>query len=90
MQSIQYLSLCLLGLVLGQTFALPQHPVYVPQLHDSSVKIEERKFAEKPNAMKKVAINDDLDDVSTNSIQVINHISNYNKDKSIGVLSFFI
>jgi hypothetical protein len=31
---------------------------------------EPRKFAEKPNALKKVAIDNDLDDVSTNQIQV--------------------
>lgn len=31
---------------------------------------EFRKFAEKPNALKKVSLDNDLDDVSTNSIQV--------------------
>jgi hypothetical protein len=31
---------------------------------------EVRKFAEKPNALKKVAIDNDLDDVSTNQISV--------------------
>ena len=31
---------------------------------------EPRKFAEKPNALKKVAIDNDLDDVSTNQISV--------------------
>ncbi|XP_017775508.1 PREDICTED: uncharacterized protein LOC108561902 isoform X2 [Nicrophorus vespilloides] len=40
-------------------------PARTPQL--PSVRIE-RKFAEKPNAIKKVAL-DDLDDVNTNSIQ---------------------
>jgi hypothetical protein len=31
---------------------------------------EVRKFAEKPNSLKKVAIDNDLDDVSTNQISV--------------------
>ncbi|CAK9800117.1 hypothetical protein ANTQUA_LOCUS2375 [Anthophora quadrimaculata] len=62
----QYVSLCLVALVLGQAAALPQHPQY-PQQFQQQVR-DERKFAEKPNAMKKVAL-DDLDDISTNQIQ---------------------
>lgn len=67
MRYIQYVSLCLIALVLGQAAALPQHPVYQQQQQQVG---GERKFAEKPNAMKKVAI-DDLEDISTNQIQVI-------------------
>ncbi|XP_011147243.1 uncharacterized protein LOC105187852 isoform X2 [Harpegnathos saltator] len=70
MRHIQYASLCLIALVLGQAAALPQHSQYnqqFPQQYQQQVR-EERKFAEKPNAMKKVAI-DDLEDISTNSIQ---------------------
>ncbi|XP_043593501.1 uncharacterized protein LOC122572520 isoform X2 [Bombus pyrosoma] len=62
----QYVSLCLVALVLGQAASLPQHPQY-PQQFQQQVR-DERKFAEKPNAMKKVAL-DDLDDISTNQIQ---------------------
>ena len=62
MQSKQYLSLCLVALVMGQAFALPQQGLQ-QQLEGG------RKFAEKPNAMKKVGV-DDLEDLSTNSIQV--------------------
>lgn len=76
MRYIQYASLCLIALVLGQTAALPQHAqTYTqqfPQQYQQQAR-EERKFAEKPNAMKKVAI-DDLEDISTNSIQVIHWI----------------
>ncbi|XP_036140331.1 uncharacterized protein LOC105839106 isoform X3 [Monomorium pharaonis] len=71
MQYNQYASLCLIGLVLGQVAALPQHPQFMqqyPQLYQPQQIREERKFAEKPNAMKKVAI-DDLEDISTNQIQ---------------------
>jgi len=68
MRYIQYVSLCLIALVLGQATALPQHPVY-PQQYQQQQVGGERKFAEKPNAMKKVAI-DDLEDISTNQIQV--------------------
>ncbi|XP_067211040.1 uncharacterized protein [Linepithema humile] len=67
MRCIQYVSLCLIALVLGQAAALPQHPVY-PQQYQQQQVGGERKFAEKPNAMKKVAI-DDLEDISTNQIQ---------------------
>ncbi|XP_031784500.1 uncharacterized protein LOC100118586 isoform X2 [Nasonia vitripennis] len=61
MQSKQYFALCLVALVMGQSFALPQ------QLTPRQIE-ESRKFAEKPNASKKVGL-DDLDDISTNSIQ---------------------
>ncbi|KAL6266851.1 hypothetical protein P5V15_003680 [Pogonomyrmex californicus] len=69
MQYNQYVSLCLIALVFGQVAALPQHPQYTqyPQQYQQQIR-EERKFAEKPNAMKKVAI-DDLEDISTNQIQ---------------------
>ncbi|XP_033335014.1 uncharacterized protein LOC117225502 isoform X2 [Megalopta genalis] len=66
----QYVSLCLVALVLGQAATLPQHPQYSQQLQQPQPQQirEDRKFAEKPNAMKKVAL-DDLDDISTNQIQ---------------------
>lgn len=51
------------------TFAYPNYPdSFVPSRTPQlpSLRIE-RKFAEKPNAIKKVAL-DDLDDVNTNSI----------------------
>ncbi|XP_053997692.1 uncharacterized protein LOC128886646 isoform X2 [Hylaeus anthracinus] len=67
MQYKQCLSLCLVALVLGQAAALPQHPQYTQQVQQQQVR-EDRKFAEKPNAMKKVAL-DDLDDIGTNQIQ---------------------
>ncbi|XP_046813596.1 uncharacterized protein LOC124421929 isoform X2 [Vespa crabro] len=66
----QRIALCLVALVIGQAAALPQHPQYTqqyPQQYQQQVR-DERKFAEKPNAMKKVAI-DDLEDISTNQIQ---------------------
>lgn len=72
MQYKKFASLCLVALVLGQASALPQQPQYqqlqYPQQYHQQVR-DERKFAEKPNAMKKVAL-DDLEDVSTNQIQV--------------------
>ncbi|KAL6436200.1 hypothetical protein ACFW04_004649 [Cataglyphis niger] len=68
----EYVFLCLIALVLGQAAALPQHPQYNPQQYPQQYQEqqvrEDRKFAEKPNAMKKVAI-DDLEDISTNQIQ---------------------
>lgn len=67
MNHSQCISLCLMALVLGQAATLPQHTQY-PQQFQQQVR-DERKFAEKPNAMKKVAL-DDLDDISTNQIQV--------------------
>jgi len=73
MQYNQCVSLCLVALVLAQAAALPQHPQYpqqYPQQYQQQQQVrEERKFAEKPNAMKKVAL-DDLEDISTNQIQV--------------------
>ncbi|XP_018310266.1 uncharacterized protein [Mycetomoellerius zeteki] len=71
MQYNQYISLCLIAFVLGQVATLPQHSQYTlqyPQQYQQQQIREERKFAEKPNAMKKVAI-DDLEDISTNQIQ---------------------
>ncbi|XP_018355066.1 PREDICTED: uncharacterized protein LOC108756018 isoform X3 [Trachymyrmex septentrionalis] len=71
MQYNQHISLCLIALVLGQVATLPQHSQYTlqyPQQYQQQQVREERKFAEKPNAMKKVAI-DDLEDISTNQIQ---------------------
>ncbi|XP_043263501.1 uncharacterized protein LOC122403818 [Colletes gigas] len=66
MQYNQYVSLCLVALVLGQATALPQHPQYQQQVQQQVV--EDRKFAEKPNAMKKVGL-DDLHEVGSNHIQ---------------------
>lgn len=68
MEYRHFVSLCFIGLVLGQTLALPQ-PVQYSVDQYQQIK-DERKFAEKPNAMKKVGFNEDLDDVSTNQIQV--------------------
>ncbi|XP_018366578.1 PREDICTED: uncharacterized protein LOC108763435 isoform X3 [Trachymyrmex cornetzi] len=71
MQYNQHVSFCLIALVLGQVATLPQHSQYTlqyPQQYQQQQVREERKFAEKPNAMKKVAI-DDLEDISTNQIQ---------------------
>ncbi|XP_048511476.1 uncharacterized protein LOC105692434 isoform X2 [Athalia rosae] len=69
MQYNQFVSLCLVALVLGQVSALPQHPQYQLQYPQQYQQVrDDRKFAEKPNAMKKVAL-DDLEDVSTNQIQ---------------------
>ncbi|KAM0726204.1 hypothetical protein ACS0PU_007388 [Formica fusca] len=67
----EYAFLCLIALVLGHAATLPQHPQYTqqyPQEYQQQQVREDRKFAEKPNAMKKVAI-DDLEDISTNQIQ---------------------
>ena len=47
-----------------------QQQQQLQQLQQNYQQIESRKFAEKPNAMKKVAIDNDLDDVSTNQITV--------------------
>ncbi|XP_012284674.1 uncharacterized protein LOC105702032 isoform X2 [Orussus abietinus] len=69
LKSTQYFSLCLAVLVMGQAAALPQPPQYSPQYPQQYQQVrDDRKFAEKPNAMKKVAL-DDLDDISTNQIQ---------------------
>lgn len=67
MQCNQYASLFLVALVLGQAAALPQSPQYGQQVQQRPR--EDRKFAEKPNAMKKVGI-DDLNEVNSNQIQV--------------------
>lgn len=54
-----------------------QYPVYQPQAHQlqpqphqEQPQAEARKYAEKPNAMKKVPIDNDLDDIQTNQISV--------------------
>ncbi|XP_049537906.1 uncharacterized protein LOC125952478 isoform X3 [Anopheles darlingi] len=58
------LSLVLLGLILSNlimcTLSYPQH-----HMHNA---VEQKKFAEKPNAIKKVAL-DDIDEIQTNQIQ---------------------
>lgn len=41
----------------------PEHPQYIPSTDD------DRKFAEKPNALKKVALDDIDDDLQTNQLQ---------------------
>ncbi|KZC06955.1 hypothetical protein WN55_08192 [Dufourea novaeangliae] len=79
----QYVSLCLVGLVLGQAASLPQHPQYSQQIEHRPR--EDRKFAEKPNAMKKVAI-DDLNEVGTNQIQEGNGGSSFSWSNMLGVL----
>ncbi|XP_041785769.1 uncharacterized protein LOC121601043 [Anopheles merus] len=60
-------NMLLLGLILSNlviyTWAYPQQYQH-HQLHT----VEQRKFAEKPNAIKKVAL-DDLDEIQTNQIQ---------------------
>ncbi|XP_043285090.1 uncharacterized protein [Venturia canescens] len=72
MEYKKFVSLCLVSMCLAQAASLPQPPEYSPQYrpeqfsHQSAR--DERKFAEKPNAMKKVAL-DDIDDIGTNSIQ---------------------
>lgn len=74
MQYNKVVALCLIGLTLGQAATLPQYPVYNPQSvsNESQARMTvERKYAEKPNASKKVG-HDDLDDVSSNQIQVYN------------------
>ncbi|XP_035773966.1 uncharacterized protein LOC118456930 isoform X2 [Anopheles albimanus] len=57
-------SLVLLGLILSNlvicTWSYPQH-----HMHNG---VEQKKFAEKPNAIKKVAL-DDIDEIQTNQIQ---------------------
>ena len=61
MHNKQYLALCLVVLISCQAFALPQPTSEIA-----------RKFAEKPNTLKKVASSslDDIEDLSSNSIQV--------------------
>lgn len=68
----KFVTLCLVAVITGQAAALPQHPVYNPELYSQQPQPQvrdERKFAEKPNAMKKVAL-DDLDDIGSNQVQV--------------------
>lgn len=71
MQYNKFVALCLVALTLGQAVSLPQHPVYHPEQYPQQQvnARDERKFAEKPNAMKKVAL-DDLDDIGSNQLQV--------------------
>lgn len=70
-------TLLVLNFALTQIYAIPQHEaMYVSSeakknLHDSPYYTKphlNRKFAEKPNAIKKVAL-DDIDDIQTNQIQ---------------------
>ncbi|XP_076648105.1 uncharacterized protein LOC143356366 [Halictus rubicundus] len=82
MYSKQYVALCMVALVLGQVAALPQSPQY-PQQSQQRVR-DDRKFAEKPNAMKKVGI-DDLNEVSTNQTQTSSNTS-FSWSNMLGVL----
>lgn len=51
------------------TFALPQQQIAMRQQHQSQrLDRDNRKFAEKPNALKKVALDDLDDDIQTNQI----------------------
>lgn len=63
----QYLSLCLSLFICGQAFSLPQHAEYTEHYQQKTV--DSRKFAEKPNSLKKVGL-DDIEEVNTNQIQV--------------------
>lgn len=71
----QYLALCLVALVFGQVFSLPQHPEYSEQYPGTIT--DARKFAEKPNSMKKVGL-DNIEEINTNQIQVwsLNFLNN--------------
>ncbi|KAG8042414.1 hypothetical protein G9C98_005048 [Cotesia typhae] len=73
MQYNKFVALCLVAITLGQAASLPQHPVYHPEQYaQQQVNArDERKFAEKPNAMKKVAL-DDIDDIGSNQLQETN------------------
>lgn len=78
----QLLGWCLLGLLTSHcmlmTFALPQQfsqqqlTSFRPQQQNRFIPAsqvqDERKFAEKPNALKKVALDDIDDDIQTNQI----------------------
>jgi hypothetical protein len=69
MEYKKFVALFMVALTLGQVATLPQHPVYQPEKFQPQARmVDERKFAEKPNAMKKVAL-DDLDDIGSNQIQ---------------------
>lgn len=72
MQYKKLVAICLIGLTLGQAATVPQYPVYEPKsISEQSQErmSSERKYAEKPNASKKVG-HEDLEDVSSNQIQV--------------------
>ncbi|XP_033220321.1 uncharacterized protein LOC117174959 isoform X2 [Belonocnema kinseyi] len=66
MKCNQYLSLCLVALVFGKVFSLPHHPEYSGQYPGTVT--DARKFAEKPNSMKKVGL-DNIEEINTNQIQ---------------------
>ncbi|XP_044020887.1 uncharacterized protein LOC122860896 isoform X1 [Aphidius gifuensis] len=71
MQYKKLIAICLIGLTLGQAATVPQYPVYEPKsISEQSQErmSSERKYAEKPNASKKVG-HEDLEDVSSNQIQ---------------------
>lgn len=71
------------------TLAYPQSsgfvPVRGPQLPAQRI---ERKFAEKPNAIKKVAL-DDLDDVQTNQISEAGG-GGFSWSNILGIISYWI
>lgn len=69
MKYYQFLSLCSCLLIFGQAFSLPQHVDHYQQKA-----VDSRKFAEKPNSLKKVGL-DDIEEISTNQIQV--HIEKF-------------
>ncbi|XP_078046686.1 uncharacterized protein LOC144475038 [Augochlora pura] len=79
----QYAAICMVVLVLGKVVALPQSPQYTQQ-NQQRVR-DDRKFAEKPNAMKKVGI-DELNEVNTNQIQESNGNSSFSWSNMLGVL----
>ncbi|XP_076671328.1 uncharacterized protein LOC143370287 [Andrena cerasifolii] len=64
----RYACLCLVAIVLGQVASLPQHRQGTQQLEQRAR--EHRKFAEKSNAVKKVA-SDEADDFNSNAIQEV-------------------
>uniref|UniRef100_A0ABD2XG67 Uncharacterized protein n=1 Tax=Trichogramma kaykai TaxID=54128 RepID=A0ABD2XG67_9HYME len=68
MENKKLYALCLMALVMGQTLALPQLVQQQNEQLQKSIEASARKFAEKPNASKKVPL-DDIEDISTNSIQ---------------------
>lgn len=69
------------------TISFPQHhteggfvPARTPQVPAQRI---ERKFAEKPNAIKKVAL-DDLDDIQTNQISETSNASGFSWSNLLG------
>ncbi|KAK0076872.1 hypothetical protein PV325_014062 [Microctonus aethiopoides] len=83
----KFVTLCLVAVIAGQAAALPQHPVYNPELYSQQPQPQvrdERKFAEKPNAMKKVAL-DDLDDIGSNQVQE-NSVTGFSWSNMLGML----